>query len=99
MMMKKEVAICDVCKDRLAENKKGKFLQCDFCGHHVCDNCYEEEYLEFMDKEINVFFICEDCTEKIRSSRIKIDKSNEMKNQLIGHFKKVFIVKALENKK
>ena len=91
-MIKKEIAICDKCKNRIAPK------QCEICNSDICDDCGDSQQIEFIEIILNEILICNDCYSKLErlKSKTKYDKKNELKNFMIGHVRKLFIIKELE---
>lgn len=67
--MKKEVAICDVCKERLSSTG------CDICNADLCMNCVSGLTKMIVGgKEFGVLRFCQDC--KRRFNSLKRTKNN-----------------------
>jgi len=81
--MKKEVDICDICKENLAEGN------CFFCGCALCHNCdfggkyssisisvtvYNNNLVQALDEIHNLVHICHKCTDRFKEKPYTIKK-------------------------
>jgi hypothetical protein len=90
--MKKEVLICDVCKNSMAVGK------CDVCGHDVCKNpkCKVEKTLKFdtnSQATITKFMFCLRCNKNLKWQD---DLSSDLKEIIIDRIKARNILNVVE---
>ena len=94
VMVKKEVEICDICKNTVSESK------CELCNIDICPSCQTHYGIEAGDNVLVNFVCCTNCFRIIQ----EIDLSKEFKNypdlkkQFIEIFKRLIQLEELEGK-
>ena len=94
-MVKKNIAICDVCNRSISDKK------CDCCKKDVCPDCYETE-----DMGTIGVVLCKDCERKIdtlletdESFWDEFNKQLDLKNKMIEYIGKKLILSKLDDEK
>ena len=94
--MKKEVNICDRCKEMVSKDK------CEICDDDVCDNCLEKETLGIFDG-----LVCESCSNKLDECEIDeenfwkdfIKNNKNIKEKMMDYIKRNIIIENLSETK
>ncbi len=94
--MKKEVNICDNCKERVTK------LKCCLCNNDVCSNCSEKEILGLFDG-----LVCNSCNEKLNNCGIEeedfwkdfIKNNKDIKEKIMDYIKRNIIIENLSETK
>jgi len=84
--MKKEVLICDVCKDRVATQT------CSICGNDMCNYCGKNWRVIKRECEIEIRY-CKNCLNK----KISNEVLKEIKKMIIEQMKRGHMLENLSN--
>ncbi len=96
-MVKREINICDICKDRIA-NKK-----CDICGKDTCGGCRNSKPINMGSEHLTLIITCRDCynLNKKMIESLDLSKNKELiksiKTPILNHLKKIAILNNLGN--
>ncbi len=90
--MKKEVNICDKCKDRIAKQK------CCLCNSDVCKECSEKELIGLFDD-----VVCVSCSKKLDDCGIEdeefwkgfIKSNKDVKEKIMEYVKRNIMLQNL----
>lgn len=95
-MTKKEIILCDDCKEKVAKHK------CLFCDKDLCNECKKTMVIQrfrsrYDNNNLNIPF-CEECFKVYDEIELEQEFFNDIGLQIIDYLKKMAILKNLEEK-